>query len=64
MFSNGAKVRYSAFGQTGDTGTVVKVIPLAIPVGGVRHRYRVRWDTYGAEGTETTVDDRVLVPAK
>lgn len=58
----GDPVQYKAFGVTGDTGTVVKVIKLPFPVGGVRYRYRVKWSTYGAEGTESVVDDRVLIP--
>lgn len=63
-FGVGDRVRYSAFGKTGDSGTVRKVIRLPIPVGGVRFRYQVAWDTFGAEGTETVVDDRVLVASK
>lgn len=58
----GDRVQYKAFGKVGDTGTVVRVMPVkAVRTGGVRARVRVRWD---ATKCESVVDDQVLVLVK
>jgi hypothetical protein len=37
-------------------GTIVKVTAMKIPVGGSRHRCKVRWDS----GATSTADERAL----
>lgn len=56
----GDRVQWSFWGQTGDTGTVLRVWPKAPGVrhpGGVRAMVEVRWDRNGYVGR---VEDRKL----